>query len=96
MLTVLNRLVLSACPRQQFHAHQSSNGDVPACRFSQPSVAGLLVCQVPDAKSRALPCHSHRIVAGVRGWGGCVHRRQLKTHLKGLLHQIKKEQRKGG
>lgn len=64
-LTLFDRAVLSARPLDQVHRHQSSDGNVPACRFAQPSVAGLLSPKVVDAECRALLHHSDSVVTGV-------------------------------
>lgn len=65
-LTLFNRAVLNARPLNQVHGHQSSDGNVPACRFAQPSVAGLLPLKVSDAECRAPLRHSDSIVTGIR------------------------------
>lgn len=67
-LTLLHWFVLNAQPWQYTHRHQRSNGNVPACRFPQTSVAGFPPLECFDVKSTALLHHGNSVVTGVRSW----------------------------
>lgn len=65
-LTRLHRSVLDAGPLDLALSNQGTDGNVPACRFAQPGVAGLLATEGVEPKGSALLGHGHSIIAGVR------------------------------